>query len=578
MTTSETKQPKKRSRLIIRIVLWFLAALIVIAGAVFTYGYFYYGKIVREFIIENVKKESKGVYQAEIGDISLNIIAGNVTIKDFAIIPDTALFREKSLTDTLSPVLFRLRIAEFKIRGFGILELVRNRHINLRRISFTAPDVAVFKMRESHKVKEDKPKTKLMAIPLPKGLTSIKIHEILLEKGKVEYYDCSGDTIVSYSIPSCDIVIKNILVDSTHTGARRLFNADDISIKLGGIVVNTKNGMNRISLGEIGLSTGLQSLYIKNFHLEPLFNNHDYTRKLGFQTDRMDVAVSMLRIERFNMRELILEGKIIAGLVEIDSLLLDDYRDKRVAPKPGFKPPMPQDGLRNLKAYLKIDTVILKSGKATYKEQVAEEPGTIFFDKMSATFTGLTNDALLLNAGLVSELKGTAYLMGKGKLDATVRFKFGDPKNSFTFSGLVGDIDLREINPMLTKLLPAEVKSGEIKKLVITQVSANDDDATGKLLFYYKNLSISVIDKKKTTWGAIKKGVINFVANDLVVNNDNPTASGKMHTGTIYFKRDKSKGIINFLWKSTLSGLKSTMGFNSKAQKEIIKHEKQQKK
>jgi hypothetical protein len=51
-----------------------------------------------------------------------------------------------------------------------------------------------------------------------------------------------------------------------------------------------------------------------------------------------------------------------------------------------------------------------------------------------------------------------------------------------------------------------------------------------------------------------------------------------MHTGTIYFKRDKSKGIINFLWKSTLSGLKSTMGFNSKAQKEIIKHEKQQKK
>ena len=162
------------------------------------------------------------------------------------------------------------------------------------------------------------------------------------------------------------------------------------------------------------------------------------------------------------------------------------------------------------------------------------------------------------------------------KLDVTVDFKFGDKRNSFTFSALTGPIDLVEINPMLSNLLPARVVSGKLDKLVVPQVYANDDVAKGSLLFYYNDLSVEVKDKKQTTWTKIKTGVINWAANDLIINNNNPTKAGKMKTGVISFNRDKGKGIINYFWKSTLSGLKSTMGFNSKAQKEMIREEKQQ--
>jgi hypothetical protein len=84
--------------------------------------------------------------------------------------------------------------------------------------------------------------------------------------------------------------------------------------------------------------------------------------------------------------------------------------------------------------------------------------------------------------------------------------------------------------------------------------------------------------KEKTTWNKIKTGVINFAANDLIVNNDNPTKSGKLKTGAIYFERKKESSIFNFLWKSIFSGLKSTMGFNSDVQKSMIKEEKQEQK
>ena len=560
----------------LKIILWFLAVIVLVVGIAFAAGYFYYGKIIRTYITEAVSRESKGLYKAEIGSLSLNLIAGNLTIDQFSLIPDTAFYRAHSGTDTLSPMLIRISINKFRIRGFRVMDAVRYRKIDIKDIRFVGPEITIFRMKMPAKTTEDTKKGKMTAIPLPKGLTSIELGEFAIENAKLEFVDCSKDSITRNSFPTCNILIKHILVDSAHQGKRRLFNADDISITLGSYSMPTKNGMNKLSFGEIGLSTAKEEVYIKNFHLEPLFNKHDYTRKLGYQTDWMDISIKELRFRRMNLRSLLFEGKMHAGLLEIDSLALDDYRDKRIAPRPGFKPPMPQDGIRKLKTYLRIDTVMLKNGKAFYAEQTGSEPGTIFFDKMSATFTGLTNDSVLLNAGLVSELKGTAYLMGKGKMDVTVRFNFGDKKNSFTFTALMGAVDLVEINPMLSNLLPARVVSGKINKLVVPMVYANDEEAKGHLLFYYNDLSVEVLDKKQTTWTKIKTGVINFAANDLVVNNDNPTKSGKMKTGVIFFKRDKEKGIINFFWKSTLSGLKSTMGFNSKAQKEMLKEEKQE--
>ena len=554
-----------------------LIILLILTGGIFTFAYFYYGKIIRDILIENVKRSSKGLYRAEIGSLYLNIIDGNLSLKHLELIPDTVYYRKQQNRDTLSPLLFRLNVDNFKVVNFNIWSAIHERKIDISAIRILSPAITVYRMQPSTKAREDKPSAKLMSIPLPKGLISICIKEIEILNGKLDFYDLSADTLIHQSVPSCSVMIRNILVDSAHQGKRRLFNADDISIKISGISLKTKNGLNLISLSEIGLSTGSNSLYVNGFHLVPQYNRYDYTRKLGFQTDRMDVFAGQIKAQRLNLRELILEGKVQAGLLEIDSLVLDDYRDKRIPRRPGFKPPMPQDGIRKLKTYLKIDTVMLHKGKATYSEQVDKEAGTIFFDKMEAVFTGLTNDSVLLQAGLVSELKGTAWLMGKGKLDASFSFRFRDKRNSFTFSAHLGPVDLREINPMLTKLQPAEIRSGKIDEMVIPLVTANDDVATGKLLFYYSDLRIAMTTKKETTWNSIKKGVVNFVANDLVVNKENPAKSGKMKTGLIFFKRDKGKGIINFLWKSAFPGLKSTMGFNSKEQKEMKKADKKRK-
>ncbi len=571
------KNKKRSSRKLRNVVLVIILLLFLLAGGVFFVGYYYYGKIIQTYVSETVKQESNGLYKAEVGNIYLNVIEGSLKVRDLKLLPDTALYRQVAVRDTLSPLLFSLSIDRFEINNFKILKVLRERKINIDSIFFNAPEITVYRMNPSTNANNSELSPQMMRIPLPEGLNSISVEKIKFENGKLDFYDFSGEQVFYQSVPSCAITITNILVDSIHRGEKRLFNADDISIKINDISYLTKNGFNNISFSEAGLSTGSNSLYINDFKIEPQYNRHDYSRKLGYQTDRTEISIRRIQVERFNFREFILQRKIKAGQVLLDSLVLDDYRDKRVDARPGFKPKMPHEAIRSLKTYLKIDTLILKNGRADYAEQVGDEPGTLFFDKMNATFTNLTNDPAFLKARKISELNATAYLMGKGKLDATIRFDFGDVKNSFSFSARVGSFDLVEINPFLSKLIPAEVKSGKVKELIIPKIDANDDVATGRLLFYYNDLSVAMTVEKANFWNKILKKGAEFLINDVVVNDDNPTKTGKMTTGIVRFERDKEKSILNYLWKTTFSGLKSTLGINSKEQKKVIKAEKKQK-
>jgi hypothetical protein len=55
--------------------------------------------------------------------------------------------------------------------------------------------------------------------------------------------------------------------------------------------------------------------------------------------------------------------------------------------------------------------------------------------------------------------------------------------------------------------------------------------------------------------------------NDLVVKSNNPKFARRPRIGQVYFVRDTRKSVINYIWKSTLSGLISTMGFNNREQR-----------
>ena len=52
--------------------------------------------------------------------------------------------------------------------------------------------------------------------------------------------------------------------------------------------------------------------------------------------------------------------------------------------------------------------------------------------------------------------------------------------------------------------------------------------------------------------------------NGVLIKSNNPTFLGKPRTGDVYFERNDQRSFFNYIWKSTMSGLMTTMGFYNK--------------
>ena len=562
-----------------KILIWTLSILAGIILIILVVAYFYLGSMIKGTIEDSIQKQSKGLYQAKIGHVYYGIFGGNLYIRNFTLTPDTAVYNELKAADSAPPMVIKFHMDKLNVHNIHLKKVIFSKIVDVEKIVIKSPDLKIIRMRKVVKdtaISEADTTAKeidtTQSIPLPKGWEYITIGEVMLETGSLAYVDKTSDTVKEFTIPSFDIRISNLWVDSTWRTDPRIYNTDDIKVILRGIRQKTGNGMYALNAGEIGLSTQQNLVYVKDFYLEPLYDRHEFTRKLGFQTDRMDIHIGEISLLRVDWRELMLHKRLIAGKLQIDSLVMDDYRDKRIPMKPGFKPPMPQQLIRDLKTYIRIDSLVLSNGKATYSEQVTKETGTIFFDRLNGTLTGLTNDSVWLAEKKISPLHAEAYLQGTGKLQATINFVFGDPMNRFIIpSAILTSFELPEVNPMLSKLLPAEFESGHVSKMIVHGIWFNDNYSKGSLTLYYNDLSFKIMDEKHTAWSGIKSGVINWIAGDILIPKSNPGPKGKLRTGTIYFERDKHKSIINFIWKSTLSGLKSNMGFNTKEQKEMKK-------
>jgi hypothetical protein len=559
------------------IVFGLIILVLLIIGAASVYVYYYGNQLIKDYLTTTVAKSSKGLYSLEMKNLNLNIITGRINIKEFRLIPDTALYNKMAETDTMSPMLLAINLEKLQVRGIHLRQILLDKILSIGKIEFTSPEVTIYIKQPSKKHEKTASNPNMLSIPLPKGLLAINIQRILLTDGKVTVNNQVKIPAEKFEIPSLNLEIKNIIVDSVHRGLKRILNADDIQLTLRGMSIKTKDGMYTITPGEIGFSTLASSIWINDFRLKPNYSNHDFSRKLGYQMDRMDITIKNIAVKNLNMRELIINHKFIAGLITVDSLDVDDFRDKRVPMRPDFKPPLPQQSLLASKMYMKIDNVKLTNGKVRYDEQVGNEPGFIFFDKMTGSIANITNDSILIQAKTVMKVNATMFLMGKGLLNAELNIPLGEKNDAFSFSGTLSNLDMKEINTMVTKMVPAEITSGTIKKMVFTNVQADNVKATGRLALYYNDLTMKVTGKDDKTWTKIKGGVLGWAGN-VYVRNDNPSQKGNFTEGMIYFERDTHKSIFNFLWKSIFSGIKSSIGVNKEEQKEMKKVQKESKK
>ena len=130
--------------------------------------------------------------------------------------------------------------------------------------------------------------------------------------------------------------------------------------------------------------------------------------------------------------------------------------------------------------------------------------------------------------------------------------------NTFTVSVNMEAFDMRILNPMVRNLAPIEIVDG---KAISMQMwcAANENSGSGQMTFIYSDLKVNAFAKNENKGKTLMTGMKNFVANELILEKNNPKDE-VIRVGKVAYTRNPEKNIINYSWNLIFSGFKSSIG------------------
>lgn len=478
--------------------------------------------------------------------------------------------------------LISVSIPELKLTGFYFDKAIFNNEWRLSRVYADHPVVNIEILKSGSAVSGEGIISRSYSINPPPFIKTLSIQDILVKGADLQLLRHRSNGIEKTSLKNVFLNISQVRIDSTTIktfGNTNFFNAEDIVFSAPGWKRTNMDSTYTIAFQRFGFSTREKSAHIDSLSITPNYDRTEFPNILGHQADRLEISIPGIDVTGIDFLQFLDSGQIIAKAATVRNLNFSAYRDKRVRLPLGPTPLMPQQMVNKITFPMGIDSIILQNAEATYEEQIGDEPGRVFFNNMNMLITGFStiksrNQKLPIQRALT--VHGTTLLMGTAPVEAWFWFPFDHPRDSFNFKANVGLLNMRDLNPIVSKLIPVFINSGEAEKTSIHHIHANTNYSKGFMDVTFSGLSIRMENSGTGTLDQIKAALMTEVVN-ILIPDQNPREDGRKRTGVIYYERDTSKSFFNFVWKSTLSGLKSSAGFNNKIQRQIRKTERKSK-
>lgn len=332
---------------------------------------------------------------------------------------------------------------------------------------------------------------------------------------------------------------------------------------LSGPTYNTSDGFYTFQAQQINITQATSSVEFKGLKMIPRYDKSEFSRKKGYRSNRFHLETGRVVLGRIDFDDLFKNRRFHCERLLIETPSMEIYRDKNVAKRRKPKPKkFPQQRLRDAKFQLFLGLVQVTGGNLIYTERMPgkNRAGTMFFNDIKVDMTNVTNYPEKIEKGASLELKASLELMGAGSFNTMIKLPLADKRNSFVFSGTLGPMNMKLFNTMLIPASNGRIDRGKLDRLDFT-ASGSNTGINGEMRFRYRNLKLSLL---KRTGSQKKRKFRSFLAN-MVIYENNPRR-GKLRVGKISYKKEAPMTIFTYMWKSLLTGFKSSLGL-SKAKK-----------
>jgi hypothetical protein len=508
-------------------------------------------------IKEGVYEGSHHLYRIDFQDIHLNLFSGNVVLDSIKLIPDTAVYNKLKTIKKAPAHLFRIRMAHLKLSRIGFFGAYFKQKIKMNTIILDHPSIDMI----YHKVPKQLDTTKEQTLyqQISKSIRSIRINAIRVIDADFDYYN--GEKKLN-AVKHLTVDVKDILIDSlSQYDTTRVFHSKNIGFELAGYKSATADKMYAIKIDTIRGSVSRKTVVIKGLLLTPLYPDLTFSRKYKIQKDRYDVAFGEINMNGVDFISLNNDGELHAKSLKIGPAKVAIFLNRELPP-PGFDKARnyPHNALKRLPIPTIIDTLILKNIDISYTEfnPKTNERGTLKLDNLSGNVLNLTNDSARLTKHNHAYADLNTAVMGAGKINVKIDFNLTDKAASFNYVGHMGTLNLPVLNPLSKSLGLVSIEKGKVQSIDFN-ISANERGSSGTVKFIYNDLKINLLEENEEGKKE-KKGLLSFLANTILIKNDNPSKGDPVRTSKITFTRVPQASFFNLMWKSVFIGIRETVG------------------
>ncbi len=491
------------------------------------------------------------IHQVTFSKVELDTRYEGIMVNNFRVIP-------KNLSGKPGSPVFSGHIPTILIKTKGLTTIQSERDLRFSDVRLFRPDIEIF----SDTVKRSSSKATQLDEIEKTILETLQIDAFEVVEGNFALFDkYSGEApqiIENVNFDLADIMLDLEVIQGID---RKDLLKKDFNLTIPNYEFLLKDSLNKVTVGLITLTNN--EILLDNILFEPRYGRYEYTRRKGTQADVATISIPKIRIAKPDLNELVENENLIAESIWIADLKGDLFKDKRFEkPEERYKP-MPQVLMKAAGFNVSIDTLRLTNGSINYMEfpDKGMVPGDISFTDMDVVLYPL----------ILSKDESSQYPVDSVNLGGSFRLN-GKPK--FVVGGVLGfskpypitlharaeGFDLALINSILESNAFIHVRSGQVKEAEWSFI-ADDKDAFGAMKILYNDLNLELLDERTLRKGKGRKAILTFVLNVFAVKSHNPRKLfGHTVTSRIYEPRDDKRFVFNYLWQSTLSGLKGSLG------------------
>lgn len=457
----------------------------------------------------------------------------------------------------------RLLVRKMGIDNFKIFPFLFHKQLMLKKISIAGPvfagDAGAFLEKLKHTPAGDTADVKT-----GRGPEMIYINEFSVENFMMNAVNFPH-TMDSLSFLSANFMVRDLVIRISKNDTPPNIIYDAVFLDVKGLKTAFKNSLYSLHLSSLAMNSEDSSFSVDTFMLIPLYDEHTFGWKNRKQTDRFQVFLSRLDAFGINLREIVEKGWIDIPHVRLANPDIRIYRDKNVPFDYEKFPLLPQSVINTINIPLSVGNAEIIDANIDYQE-VSEGntiPGKVFLSDFNVSIENFHNKMARRDHAANMIIRGYAFLYNAGKLDIEIIMPMNAEKDTFSFAGSLSTMEVRPINKMSIPNGRISLQSGVLDS-VIFRASANSDFASGSIKIIYKDLEIDLLKDENDEDG---KGFLTALAQTAIVSS-NPHGNRPPRIGDMYFRRDKNKGLINFMWKTVFSGIKATLNPFGHAHKE----------